>query len=295
MKRHFTMLLAVALLCAVLLPAAALAEAGYTQLGTSNLYVALPEGYAPASMEYVEYQVGYFYKDDVSVDMDVYQWEKGEKTLEEEVADVAASFDSEAEYCEFNGMPAMLYRSYENFEDYEWVVLNYVFEAENAFVELSFWTDGSQKEFSDVEQIVMSIRAADHGMYQLGTSGLYIQLPEGYMPTSDDLEKDQMAYVFKDDQSMDMDIWQWDKDGKTLVEAATEVAETYDAVPEICEFNGMTAMMYKSVEVWEDLEYQVLNYIFETEEDFVEISFWTDGSQTENVAVEEILLSISMK
>ena len=58
-----------------------------TQLGTSKLSVVLPEGFAATEDDFAEDQVAYYYKDDESIDFDVYQWAKEDAyTLEEEAA-----------------------------------------------------------------------------------------------------------------------------------------------------------------------------------------------------------------
>ena len=63
-----------------------------TQLGTSDFSIVLPDGYASTEDDFDEDQVAYFYKDDNSIDFDVYQWEKGDEyTLESEANYFAAS------------------------------------------------------------------------------------------------------------------------------------------------------------------------------------------------------------
>ena len=42
---------------------------------------------------------------------------------------------------------------------------------------------------------------------QLGTSDFSIVLPEGYALTEDDLDEDQVAYFYKDDNSIDFDVY----------------------------------------------------------------------------------------
>ena len=41
---------------------------------------------------------------------------------------------------------------------------------------------------------------------KIGTSDFSIILPEGYVATEDELAEDQIAYYFKDDQSIDFDV-----------------------------------------------------------------------------------------
>jgi predicted small lipoprotein YifL len=43
---------------------------------------------------------------------------------------------------------------------------------------------------------------------QLGTSDFSIVLPKGYASTADDLDEDQVAYFYKDDKSIDFDVYQ---------------------------------------------------------------------------------------
>ena len=73
-------------------------NAKHTKLGTSAFSVVLPEGYALTEDDFDEDQVAYFYKDDNSIDFDVYQWEKGDEyTLESEANYCAAEYDTTAE------------------------------------------------------------------------------------------------------------------------------------------------------------------------------------------------------
>ena len=43
---------------------------------------------------------------------------------------------------------------------------------------------------------------------QLGTSDFSIVLPEGYALEEDDMEEDQIAYYYKDENSIDFDVYQ---------------------------------------------------------------------------------------
>ena len=63
---------------------------------------------------------------------------------------------------------------------------------------------------------------------QLGTSAMSVVLPEGYAETEDDLDEDQVAYFFKDAESVDFDVYQWAKgNGYVLEEEAAYYAEWY--------------------------------------------------------------------
>ena len=131
---------------------------------------------------------------------------------------------------------------------------------------------------------------------KIGTSEFSIILPEGYVATEDELSEDQIAYYFKDDQSIDFDVYQWDKEGKyTLKEEAEYFAAEYDAVPEEIEINGVSGMKYISKEEFDGNEYTVVNYMFEDETNIVELSFWTVDTEEEYKAVDEIINTIKKK
>ena len=136
--------------------------------------------------------------------------------------------------------------------------------------------------------------ACTSGEYtKIGTSEFSIILPEGYAETEDEFDEDQIAYYFKDDQSVDFDVYQWDKEGKyTLEEEAEFFASEYDAVHEEVEINGIKGMKYISKETFEEKEYTVVNYMFEDEKSIIELCFWTVDTEEEYKAVEEIVGTI---
>ena len=135
--------------------------------------------------------------------------------------------------------------------------------------------------------------AKDEKYTKIGTSDFSIILPEGYAETEDDLEEDQIAYYFKDDDSIDFDVYQWDKEGLyTLKEDAEYFASKYNAVAEEIEINGITGMKYVSEEAFEGNEYTVVNYMFEDEKSIIELSFWTIDTEAEYKAVDEIIGTI---
>ena len=128
---------------------------------------------------------------------------------------------------------------------------------------------------------------------KIGTSEFAIILPDGYAETEDEFDEDQIAYYFKDDQSIDFDVYQWDKEGKyNLKEEAEYFASEYNATAEEVEINGISGMKYISKEVFDDNEYTVINYMFEDEKSIVELSFWTIDTEEEYKAVEEIIGTI---
>ena len=130
-------LLALALVLAMALALCACSAGKYTQLGTSDFSIVLPEGYSAADDDMDEDQVAYYYKDDNSVDFDVYQWAKGDEyTLESEANAYAELYGTVAEAVTVNGINGMKYVSSEEYEGHVYTVLNYMFEDDVYIVEL---------------------------------------------------------------------------------------------------------------------------------------------------------------
>ena len=128
---------------------------------------------------------------------------------------------------------------------------------------------------------------------QLGTSDFSIVLPEGYALGEDDFDEDQVAYYCKDENSVDFDVYQWEKgDQYTLESEAKAYAESYGTVAEAVEVNGINGMKYVSEEEYEGAVYTVVNYMFEDDVYLVEICFWTVGSEAEYKAVDEIVSTL---
>ena len=128
---------------------------------------------------------------------------------------------------------------------------------------------------------------------QLGTSDFSIVLPEGYTLTEDELSEDQVAYYYKDDNSMDFDVYQWEKDDQYSLESeANAYADYYGTTAEAVTVNGINGMKYISVEEYDAVSYTVANYMFEDDTYIVELSFWTDDSAEEYAVVDEILATL---
>ena len=125
---------------------------------------------------------------------------------------------------------------------------------------------------------------------QLGTSDFSIVLPEGYALEEDDMDEDQIAYYYKDENSIDFDVYQWEQgDQYTLESEANAFAAVYGTVAEPVAVNGMNGMKYVSEEEHEGRVYTVVNYMFEDDVYLVELCFWTVDTAEEYAAVDEIL------
>ena len=131
----------------------------YTQIGTSEFSIILPDGYASVEDDFDEDQIAFYFKDDKSIDFDVYQWDKeGVYTLKEEAEFFASEYDTTADEIEINGIKGMKYVSKEEFEDNEYTVVNYMFEDEKSIIELCFWTIDTEEEYKAVDEIINTIK-----------------------------------------------------------------------------------------------------------------------------------------
>ena len=128
------------------------------KLGETSFSIVLPSGYNLTEDETVEEdQIAYYYKDDNSIDFDVYAWSKENYELKEEAAYFAAEFNSTATEVSVNGNNGYVYISKENYDDKLWTVYNYLFEDDKFILEIAFWTDGSEKEIADVNAILATL------------------------------------------------------------------------------------------------------------------------------------------
>ena len=152
----------IAILTLVLMLVLALAACGNTkptQLGTSDFSIVLPDGYASTEDDFDEDQVAYYYKDDNSIDFDVYQWAKGDDyTLESEANHFATEYGTTAEAVTVNGIRGYKYVSSEEYEGKTYTVVNYMFEDDTYIVEICFWTVDSDAEYKAVDEIINTLK-----------------------------------------------------------------------------------------------------------------------------------------
>ena len=158
MKKIMTVFLAILMIATLVACGNSSKENAKTQLGTSKLFVVLPEGFAATEDDFDEDQVAYYYKDDDSIDFDVYQWAKGDEyVLEDEAAYFAAEYGTTASEVSVNGLSAMKYISVEEYDGYEYTVINYMFDDGEYIVELCFWTINTEEELAAVDEIINTI------------------------------------------------------------------------------------------------------------------------------------------
>ena len=116
-------------------------------------------GYASTEDDFGEDQVAYYYKDDASMDFEVYQWAKGEEyTLESEANHFAAEYCTTAKAVTVNGIGGYKYVSTEEYEGKTYTVVNYMFEDDTNIVEICFWTVNNDAEYAAVNEIISTLK-----------------------------------------------------------------------------------------------------------------------------------------
>lgn len=155
--------------------------------------------------------------------------------------------------------------------------------------ELSAQTEDASVQIEDTSETIQ---------FQLGASGLAIDVPRSYKNgevTLDELESNQIAYYYSPYSEMDFDVYQFPKpdEEKNLKEYTYIAAEDFDGNDvHYRKINGINVGSYKSREIYDDVEYDVLVVLIEEGGEYVEIVFWLDGDNAETEAM-NILSTLS--
>lgn len=161
----------------------------------------------------------------------------------------------------------------------------YILDSGDTYVELLFWPS-NEKASMEVLDIVESLQYMSLKQISLGTSGLTLVVPDDYMQgqiSDEDIADDQVAYWYSDASLLDFDVYQFSKEsvsGQTLAEYVVEESSTYPAVSELVtdgEINTIPAAWYRAVDECDEGEYDTITYIFEKNDEYVEVVFWLDG------------------
>lgn len=128
----------------------------------------------------------------------------------------------------------------------------------------------------------------------LGETSFSIDLPEGYKLTDDpDTEEDQIGYYYKDDNSLDFDVYAWEKESYVLKDEAEYFAAEYKTVANPYTINDLNGFEYISLEEYDGILWTVYNYMFEDENYILELCFWTNNEENEIAVKDEILSTLS--
>ena len=267
-----------------------------------------------------EGQVAYWVSDQTRLDFDVYQRSKEglPADLADYVTQAARDYNASA--VEPNAMvnneiPMGWYRTVESYEGKDYETLTCVLDADREYVEIVFWLDGPtaaaeadgilqslwKEEAEEAEPEADEAEAAEAlpeetaaegattKTLRLGTSPFTIVVPAGFTEgemTQEDIEDDQVAYYYSNETPLDFDVYQFGKDGypNDLATYVQEESAGYNSVSELVtdgEINGVPAAWYRTVEIYQDAEYNTLTYILDGGEEYVEICFWLDGENAD--------------
>ena len=124
---------------------------------------------------------------------------------------------------------------------------------------------------------------------RLGTTLYTVQVPAAYTEgklTDEDIADDQVGYYYSEDSLMDFDVYQFSKDGypDDLAEYTKSEVEGYTAVSELVldgEINGYPVCWYRTVEEYDEAEYNTLTYILDAGDEYVDVVFWLDGENAD--------------
>lgn len=146
--------------------------------------------------------------------------------------------------------------------------------------------------------IIIACVACQPAQYeiQLGTSKLYLTIPSEYVKTETTFGQNQVAYYFKDDNSVSFDVYQWKKDSNYTVEQEAEyLATQFDVNLYKVTMDGMTFMKFTTNQTRNGNQRTVVNYLLDDGVYFIELCFWTNNEKTQLDFVNEVLTTIASK
>lgn len=124
---------------------------------------------------------------------------------------------------------------------------------------------------------------------RLGSSPFTIVVPAGFVEgemTQEDIEDDQVGYYYSNETLLDFDVYQFSKDGypNDLAVYTEEEISGYNSVSDLVTdgaVNGVPAAWYRTVETYQDAEFNTLTYILDGGDEYVEVCFWLDGESAD--------------
>ena len=125
---------------------------------------------------------------------------------------------------------------------------------------------------------------------QLGSSSYAISVPHSYRNgdvTIEEVQANQVAYFFSPNSKMDFDIYQFPRPHPELnfEEYLEKTASDFNGGSvRMRKINGIEVGTYKSREVYDGIEYDVMAALMEEGSECIEIVFWLDGENAEQEA-----------
>lgn len=128
--------------------------------------------------------------------------------------------------------------------------------------------------------------------FQLGSSSYAMQVPRSYRNgdvSIDELQGGQIAYYYSAESDLDFDIYQFAKPdlGISLEEFLRAAAADFNGHDlTFRQINGINVGTYKSREIYDGVEYDVLTATLEEGDEYVQVLFWLDGENAEAEAAQ---------
>jgi hypothetical protein len=160
-------------------------------------------------------------------------------------------------------------------------------EAEKAYAE------AEEADVEAEEANAEAVQAAVHVDFiqlQLGSSNYSVSIPRSYRNgevTIEEVQANQVAYYFSPDSAMDFDIYQFPRPHPELSfeEYMDKTAADFNGGSvRVRKINGIEVGTYKSREVYDGIEYDVMAALMEEGSECIEIVFWLDGDNAEQEA-----------
>ena len=145
----------------------------------------------------------------------------------------------------------------------------------------------AQTEGVDAPQAAAEV---DRMQLQLGSSSYAISVPHSYRNgdvTIEEVQANQVAYFFSPNSKMDFDIYQFPRPHPELSfeEYMDKTAADFNGGSvRVRKINGIEVGTYKSREVYDGIEYDVMAALMEEGSECIEIVFWLDGENAEQEA-----------
>lgn len=132
--------------------------------------------------------------------------------------------------------------------------------------------------------------AAETQEIALGTSCMTMTVPASFAKqpiTTEDTDESMVAYYASEDEQVDFDVYHWALASDETIESAVQAeAAEYEAEVAQQEINGLTVYCYNAVEESEGKEYKTVTAMVEDDGYVVELVFWADGENADDVIAE---------
>ncbi|MBR3570086.1 MAG: hypothetical protein IKN96_04700 [Oscillibacter sp.] len=135
---------------------------------------------------------------------------------------------------------------------------------------------------------LQAVRKDATKLLRLGSSPYAVQISRAFYPariSNEDWEDDMVACYQNNEKFIDFAVYQFSKEGypDTLEEFTKEEAEEYEASEVATDetVNGIRVGRYRSVNEYGSVYREGMTYVFENDDEYIELDFWLIGYQAE--------------